>query len=280
MDSVDSVFLDTTIQLYRIAYGPDMKRDIDAVLADKQVYSSSFVFREFLRTIIADLVWVHQQASTKLKPGDDGKVGLDQLSRYIGMGENVYSARSIQRMHLVIARILASFPATRVPRNKLLRRLERTIAEWTRDFFLVQAAGSSTSQPVICLRTLDDHPDELDELRRCDPFPPSPDFPRSAASLLEKSKVQVEQVEQEMEQATLKDGKDPQLLRTLGWLKGDDGNYDFVNRLRVPKRWNWALGDLLIALEAPSGAAIYSADRSFSILCRALGKTWYTGKLS
>ena len=97
MDSVDSVFLDTTIQLYRIAYGPDMKRDIDAVLADKQVYSSSFVFREFLRTIIADLVWVHQQASTKLKPGDDGKVGLDQLSRYIALGENVYSARSIQR---------------------------------------------------------------------------------------------------------------------------------------------------------------------------------------
>ena len=277
MDLVDSVLLDTTIQLYRVAYGPEMKRDIDRELTSKQVYSSSFVFREFLRTIIADLIWVHGQASTKLTAENDGKVGLDQLSRYIALGENVYSKRSIQRMHLVIARVLASFPATRVPRNKLLRRLERTIEEWVRDFFRIQVGSSLEIHSVECLRTLDDRPGELEELCCCDPFPPSPKFPRAAAQFLERSSVHVKQVEREMQSAKAKDGRDTHLLRVLGWLKGADGEYDFVDKLQVSKRWNWALGDLLIALETPSEVALYSTDRAFAILCKALGKVRYDG---
>jgi len=38
------------------------------------------------------------------------------------------------------------------------------------------------------------------------------------------------------------------------------------------ERTCWALGDVIIALEAPSDAEIFTADRQFEVILKAIGK--------
>ncbi len=271
------ILLDTTVQLWRIACGPEESDQFHRELLDKsEVYSTSFVFREFLNTIIADLEFVHQLAATNLQPEEDGRVGLGQLARFLATGKGNYSTRSVRRLHLVIGMLLESFDRTSVPKSKLLVRLERTASRFIREF-LRYPGEDGKPQRIVCLTGLDDKPDEFEEMRKGRPFPPPPSFPKAAAQFLERRKSQVARVEEEMKGSTKAKGRDDKLLKVLGWLKAKDGNFDFSSKLEKPKRWNWALGDLLIALETPKGVAIYSTDRAFTILCRALEKSYYRG---
>ncbi len=40
----------------------------------------------------------------------------------------------------------------------------------------------------------------------------------------------------------------------------------------------WALGDVIIALEAPQDALFYTADGHFEVICRAIGKRVFVEK--
>lgn len=273
----DRVLLDTTVQLWRIAYGPEESQRFHAELADKEeVLTTSFVFRELLNTLVADLEYVYLQASEILHPDDDGRIGLDRLSRFLATGKGNYSTRSARRLHLVIASLLESFAETRVPKGKILTRLERTAARWIRDFFR-HPGPDGEERPVTCLTALDDDPGELERLRQGRPFPERPTFPKAAAGFLEDNRPRVENVEAEMRKATKARGRDDKLLQALGWLKGKSGEFEFSDKLRRYKLWNWRLGDLLIALETSDGVAIYSTDRAFRILCPAVARHRYRG---
>lgn len=273
----ERLLLDTTVQLWRIVHGPEETQRFHQEFVDKTaIYTTSFVFREFLNTIIADLEYVHLQTSEVLTPAEDGRVGLDRLARFLATGRGNYSSRSIQRLHLVIGELLESFEHTRVPKSKILVRLERTARRWIRDFFRYQDRNGG-EQAVICLTALDDTPDDIRTMRQGGPFPQHPRFPKKAARFLEDRKAQVARIVVEMRKATRSQGRDDKLLKVLGWLEDKDGDFDFSNGLRQHKLWNWALGDLLIVLESPADAAIYSTDRTFAILTRALGTQLYRG---
>jgi hypothetical protein len=41
------------------------------------------------------------------------------------------------------------------------------------------------------------------------------------------------------------------------------------------ERTCWALGDVIIALEAPDDALIYTADGHFEVISKAIGKQFY-----
>ncbi len=273
----DRILLDTTVQLWRIVYGQEETEKFNKELLDKAaVYSTSFVFREFLNTIIADLEFVHRLATSSLQPGDDGLVGLDQLARFLGTGKGNYSTRSVRRLHLVMGMLLESFDRTRVSKSKLLVRLERTASRFVRDFFKCPGQDGE-ERDLICLTGIDDQPGELGRMRQGRPFPPQPVFPKAAAQFLEQNKKKVVRVEESMLMTTKAKGRDDKLLRVLGWLKVRDGGFDFLDKLNKYKLWNWALGDLLIALESPQEVAIYSTDRAFSVLSHALDKPRYPG---
>lgn len=275
--SVDGVLLDTTVQLWRIAYGPDEASTFHRELANqKEVYTTSFAFREFLNTIIADLNYVYLQTVELLHPEEDGRVGLDRLVRFLAIGKGNFSMRSVRRIYLVIGMLLESFEQTRIPKSKILVRLERTASRYIRDFFRYPRQAAQY-RSVTCLTGLDDDPSELEDMQSGRPFPGRPNFPRAVASFLENAKSQVEQVEDEMRNATLAQGRDDKLLKVFKYLKDDDGSFDFSVKLGKYKVWNWALGDLLIALETPEGVAVYSTDRAFRIHCRALRKPRYIG---
>ncbi len=273
----DSVLLDTTVQLWRIAYGPEEAAKFQRELDEKAgVYTTSFVFREFLNTIIGDLEYVHIQTSEILEPDEDGRAGLGRLVRFFAIGEGDYSQRSIRRLHLVTAELLDSFEHTRVPKKKILVRLERTARRWIRDFFR-SSSRHGGQDSIICLTALDDSPDELEKMRHTRPFPPRPSFPKAVAGFLEDRRERVVRVEEEMRKTTKAKGRDDKLLTALKWLKDKDGRFDFHGRLRDYRVWNWRLGDLLIALETPEDVAIYSSDHAFVVLTRALGKPRHRG---
>lgn len=273
----DRLLLDTTVQLGRIAKGADESRRFNDELTGKaDVYTTSFVFREFLRTIIADIEYLYVQTRETLRSDDDGRLRLSRLSQFLGIAESNYSQRSIQRLHLVVGMLLEGFAHTNVPKSKILTRLERMASRWIRDFFRY-SDETGEEREVVCLTALDDGPGDLESLRTARPFPPAPAFPKNAAPFLQERRDQVELVEDEMAKATQAQGRDDKLLKFLGRLKGEDGRLNFLGRLPRYKSWCWRLGDLLITLESPGDTAIYSTDRAFKILTRAVGRHLHQG---
>ncbi len=163
-------------------------------------------------------------------------------------------------------------------------RLEWVASRWIRDFFRYSDTDRK-ERAIKCLKALDDGSDELDKMRSARPFPEHPRFPRVVAPFLEQRRDLVERIEAEMGKQKKNgkymwpkaQGRDDKLLKVLKWLKNKDGSFDFHAKLLVYKGWNWALGDTLITLEAPEGIAVYSTDRAFVILTRALGKPLHQG---
>jgi hypothetical protein len=102
------LLLETTIQLYRVAGVTEVKREINRELHGKQVCTTSFVFRESLRTIINDVAYVHRIAE-QIPEGQDGRVALGRLVNVLASGPGNFSPRSRQRGQYVVAEILDSF---------------------------------------------------------------------------------------------------------------------------------------------------------------------------
>jgi len=270
--------LETTIQIHRVVDDPDERARINGELNNKDVCTTTFVLREFLRTVIQDLSFVH---STAREAGaKDGKVALSKVARLLASKPLGFSARAAKRVQYVIAAILEQFEQQNVPLGKLLTFLEMTAQQWIEDFFEIRhGTGSYLKIPEDqCLNALDEPPDEMDRwLRDHYPIPPPPPFPNGASSFLQKKRQLVQAVEHAMLEATAKN-RDLALLKILGRLRDANTKYDFA-KLSARMRGNWALGDLLIALESPQDAHIYTTDRHYEVICRAIGTIRWKGYL-
>lgn len=276
MSKTNELLLETTIQIFRVVETIETKANLNRELHGKQVFTSSFVYREFLRTIITDVIYVWN-AVKETTPDTDGQVGLGVISRFLAQGKGNFSARSAKRMHYVMAAVQESFKQTQIPQQRLIRRLERIGQQWERDFFEALSPIDGQAIPIHCLCNLDD-PSEIERLRQGRPFPEMPLFPTGAATFLEKHKELVQKAEEAMHVAGARH-KDSSLLDVLKRLKKTDGEYDFLQRLKINTRGNWCLGDLLISLETPPPptGAVYTIDRHYEILCPAIGKLRYQG---
>jgi hypothetical protein len=260
------LLLETTVQLLRVAGGPENRKKVSGEAESSDLWTTSFVLREFLRTIVKDLTYVHG-AVTKLSMDRDGLVALANLDLFLASGKGNFSARSARRERYVTAAILTSFRSTTVSRQRLLTRLERVCGQWLRDFFELDRADGGTVR-IQCLCALDEGTETHKRLAEGSPFPDQPSFPSLAPEFLRKNLKGVEAVQIAMAQAPSR-LRDEGLLRILARLKGRDDRFDFT--LLTPRtRGNWYLGDLMIALEAPPDTAIFSIDKHFEILCEAL----------
>ncbi|MDQ3815738.1 MAG: hypothetical protein M3347_17630, partial [Armatimonadota bacterium] len=266
------LLLETTIQLHRIADDTGIKQRINDELSDQECYTTSFVLREFLRTVIKDLAYIHT-AIESLEAGADGRIALGNLDRFLASGKGNFSVRAARRERYVTAIILDAFPETKIPRGKLLRFLERAAQQWLEEFFEVPALdGESRIDDDHFLTGLDEQHDEMERwIQDHHPIPEPPPFPIGAAKFLDDNRRSVLRAEECVQEAKARE-KDKNLLKVLGALKDDDGEYDFLGKLKTNTRGNWTLGDLLIALESPPDAHIYTTDKHYGPLCRALKK--------
>ncbi|MEO1086324.1 MAG: hypothetical protein AAFY88_18975 [Acidobacteriota bacterium] len=273
----DHLHLDTTVQLSRIAYGGETSRSYNAELAGRpRVSTTSLVYREFLRTLVSDIEYLHGKAEQTPADGDDGFIDVGSILQSIGAAKDRYSSRSIRRLHLVAGQLLRELDRTRVPKIKILRKLERIASAYSRMFFTYPDESGRPLQ-IELLTGLEQDPAELDQLRAAAPFPRRPGFPAGAARFLAERLPEVETVAGFMEKAKSGAGRDDRLLDFLRRLMNDDGRFDFPRHLPRYKEMCWRLGDLLIALECPDGAALYATDRAFPVLARALGLVYFEG---
>jgi len=235
------------------------------------------VFREFLRTIIKDLNFLHDRSfmSVRQMMSVWGSQSCSLVSR---REKRFISPRSAMRLLSIVGVLLESFKTTTVCRKQLQTRLERMCETWLDAFFQIRQLDGSPA-PVECLTGLEESSAEWEALRRGDPFPEMPAFPGGAAKFLDERRDGVRAAEQAMTQAAAHQ-RDESLLKILGRLKRKDAEYDFIEKLRPTTRGNWHLGDLLIALETPEGVSVYSRDKHFGVLCPALNKPQYRGSLN
>lgn len=272
----EAVLLETTIQINRVAGFPKDKDAINEELKGKLLRTTCFVYREFLRTVIADIEYVYTSAQ-QMDPNQNGRVALSNLSRALASGKGRFGSRQARREQLVIAAILDEFDETHVSPQRLIRFLETTAQEWVREFFEIQFLNSETTE-IKCPPELLDWPGELEELKKCNPFPPPPAFPECASKFLQDHKDKVASCEAAMRQSKFKRKASP-MLKVLDRMK-NTGDYEFANKLTQKTKGNWWLGDLLIALETPPIFAIYTTDGLFEALCAALSKRLYAGHMS
>src|SRR5438046_3094412 len=121
------LLLETTIQIDRVSDAPQIRAFILRELRQHELCSSSYVLREFLWTIINDIRYLHEYSP---QIDNDGKVALAGIEYLLSRPPNNFSARSVSRMHLIIAEILAKYASENgassldLPTQKLLRYLE------------------------------------------------------------------------------------------------------------------------------------------------------------
>lgn len=271
------VLLETTIQIHRIVDEPEIKKKINEELANKIVYTTTFVVREFLRTIIGDIRFVWSKVNSAKEVGvTDGRLALSRLSQILAQGIGNFSPRAAQRQYYVVAAIQESFSFD-AEIGELISFLEMTSDQWLEEFFEVPISDNITDIRETCLCSLDEPPDEIrrwiDEHR---PIPGPPPFPKLAASFLQLRRGEVKEIEESFQRQKHK-YKDARLLDVLVSVKTKAGEYDFENKLRAQR--GWALGDLLIALETPSRTEIYTTDRHYDVICGAIGRRRYPGYL-
>jgi hypothetical protein len=273
---VATVLLDTTVQLHRIADEGKIRDLIENELASTEVLTTSFAFREFLRGPINDIRFIHSFVKT-MPPDVDGLVALSALERFLARGPGNFSRRAARRERLITAVLREELVGNLTDRDFLLTLLERLAETWICNFF--RTLGVEKPQAINCLRGLDETTTELDEMRESRPFPSMPPFPRRASEFLEHNHKQVKIVERAFVEPCKQGIRDKPLVSLLKRLKTPNGEFDFLKRLSPKTKGNWHLGDLLITLECPDYAFIFTTDRHYTLHTRCLGKKLFNSRI-
>lgn len=269
-----SLLLDTTIQIERLAGNQRELMDRD-LCRFQEIYATSISYREFLATLIQDLNDVVDAGAHLAK---ENCVRLSDICRHFAELRGGKS-RSAQRKHYAIARALDSQLPDPVDLDVLQSVARRSQNQWSREFFRYSCSFTlrNLRREIHCLQQAEDQPGELERLRRQRPLDTNPPFPtRGAARLLEGRKGEIRRLEAAI--GKLGGHRDRGLLQALRWARGEGEEYDFLAWFPdKAERTRRRFSDLLIALEAPPGVAIYSTDRHFEVICEALSIDRYTG---
>lgn len=253
------IFLETTILIQRLLYEERRVAEIEETLAGKYICTSAFVLMEFRRSILQALNYLR---SLILEMEQQGRleIRLDEFFVVLSQGRGIFhSTRAVQSVFLALSAISESFSGGVLSTTRLIRELE-----WQIDGLEINAT-----------RGIDD----IINNTRCDlakETAPIGDFLHSRLScnaakatcqlvnFLEEHRDELRKIEQAMAAAP----REKVDVRTLAALRRV--NADITKALG--ERTCWALGDVIIALEAPPDAEIFTADRQFEVILKAIDK--------
>ena len=244
------VFLDTTIQIERLTGTRARRAQLADQLAGKEVMTSTYVLGEFLRTLVKDCITLYTLVSQNAH--------LDDVEVQIA---NRFNKREAGRCLL----LWASLHRTRAyGREKVLCTLRTYI-----EYGLVQAFMAGVHQ--------------VSDATDCGLAQERPHRVEGTYRLRAQCRRQVKECRLEewlgAHSATLdavlphlRVSDEPALVR-IGELLEEFPHTPETVRGR---NCTWYLGDLVIALECPAGAALYTTNRRhFGVLCTQLGKRMY-----
>ena len=245
------IFVETTIQIHRLLQNPAIYDTIQITLQTHEAVTSTYVWMEVQRTLGQDYQYLIDLLLTK-QP-----TTIAQLICHLGVGENVYSARRLQRMlHIMAYRLEELNTATLEPIEtayQLKRQCRRLLHQ-----------------------TFFEHIDQVVDSTVCDLIQPGYTIPiggrmscrRETArcvlhELLDTNRDVLQNLQADAAALTLLDTNTKQALTDIST----------DSTAAKGERNCWALGDVIITLECPTDALLWTTNlRHFEPLCKVLGK--------
>jgi hypothetical protein len=140
-DSEQVVFLETTVQIERLFWGtPERRGQIQSHIAGKRCATSSYVFMEFNRTVLQDLLFVRsliEQQAAELNPLECLR---DILRRLATSPPNV-SGRSLRRCLLILDWFLGQAGLEGLNRDQLLAAVDLRVTYLRAQFFRIPSVN-------------------------------------------------------------------------------------------------------------------------------------------
>lgn len=254
MNTVQIVFLDTSIQIQRTLSDPARFNPIEAAISKSipQAISSPYVWMEYQRTVVADFAYVHQ---LMLQYDDWGK-----LFRHILDGNRSFRPRSAVRCTQIIGDLYTSS-------GQSLETARRIIVDQIVYNYNLQKRFwrnvTSIPEAIVCdlvtkgvVRQQDQNYAVAASCRKEHAACHLPAFltyhqPR-LQTLLDYLIAHPHSVKEQ-----------PRLERLLQAVIREP-------RLALGQASCWPLGDVIIALQVPAGAALWTLDKDFAPLAQAL----------
>ena len=196
----------------------------------------------------------------------EGVIDLSELMRRVAMGRGIrFSVRTIQRVVLVLSYILSAFPTSFVESNTLIDYLEFQLNWRLKGLFFEDVSEYITHTDCDLVRPEVPVGDYVQSRLSCNA--------QKATCALVPFLSQHQEKLRALEGALAAASPDEINPRTLAALKRIN-----VNMMKaLGERTCWSLGDVIIALEAPDDAHIYTTDRHFDLICSVLGSTTSIG---
>jgi hypothetical protein len=250
MSAVQRVFLDTTIQIERVTGTRSRQAEIAQALTGVQVLTSTYVLGEYLRTLVQDAIVLYNLV---LKSEE-----LFDVETQIA---HLLNKRSASRCLLLWAALHRSGI---YERSKLLRTLRIYLEHGLVNRFMTgvdevldtTACGLARERPVPHGATFHLRTQCTRRVRECDLV---------ARLLAQQPMIRILA-------DGLKDHSEVALARMAALCSQILDDPDIARG----RNCTWYLGDLVIALEMPADAALYTTNqRHFEPLCELLGKQLY-----
>lgn len=253
-------FLETSIQIERIWASLKRREQIRDILEGATVFTSSYVFMEFKRAVLQAVAHVLTLVRQMQRDGED-VIDLSELTRKVALGRGIrFSVRTIQRVILVLSHILETFPTPSVESDVLIDYLELQLAWRLKGLFFESVSEyiTHTDCDLVC----PDFPvgDYVQSRLSCN----AKTATCALVSFLSRYQEELRALEGVLAVASPNEINQ----RTLTALKRINANMAKA----LGEQTCWSLGDVIIALEVPEDAHIYTTDRHFDLICSVLGK--------
>jgi hypothetical protein len=215
---------------------------------------------EFRRSVLQTYAYLASIVRGILNEGTK-HIEIHELIRRLSAAPSIrFIPRAIQRLLLILSSLLEAFPGRVIHAEKLIDHLEYHIAHLGPDGFFLDIDEFINETSCDLANSSVEIGDYVHTRFSCNAakascaLVPFLEAHRAELLTLEKALVTVPP-----------EKKDPKTLTALRKVNAD------VTKAKG-ERTCWALGDIIIALEAPAKAKIYTVDHHFDVICEVLGK--------
>jgi len=254
------VFIETSTMIQRFAYGRRRRGEIEANLDSKSTCTSDYVLMEFRRSFLQAQNYLR---SLFLKMVEQGRteIRLNELLVLISQARSIFhSTRAVQSILLALSSIFRDdIDSLSLNPSEMARELALQIERFE------TAARQSVDEVINYV-----HCDLTQETAQIGDYIHSRlscNARRAQCQLVPFLSAHREQL-LTIQQAMEREPREKVDQRTLSALR--KVNADVTTALG--ERTCWALGDVIIALEIPDDALIYTADGHFEVISKAIGK--------
>jgi hypothetical protein len=278
-DVASIVFVETSAQYRRLAGKASDRSAVNAFTSQAVIYTSSTVWREFQRTLLAARELVVLGLLDVPPEERDFARALDRLADLVEwLADQTWSTREKDRALRTVEDIVRRIADDdQMTVSELLSYLQHETNMLREKFFRF---GSHPN--VFDVREHETYIDLADCAVARNPLDPGAVAPARITCRGDRRRCNVRQLlsGQLTYLETIGDAlarTDAPAHRAIGKLLGESRSLTSVTDTRraLGQQRCWPIGDVIIALECPTDATLLSYDKHYEHICDVLGKSWH-----